>query len=260
MRRSSRLATLHRVRLIRRKTGARTESDPGQGQLASDPFAAERRVSHRDLDPIGPSEGYPERLRRAPRTTVLQGRPPIDDRVRPSGFARTARPRPTPAADPGGVDPDTDRLDDPGAVAVRPDAGKGHRVVQPAAALLGVAWVDPGQEQPDPHLARPGLGQLADLHHLGCVALLEVPGCAHPAILSAPTQRRTNARGTRSADRALRGGTEVHLGVVGSWRNANMQVKARNEAASCLACTRIAAKLHTPPRLICCRAPRCRAG
>ena len=87
MRRSCRSATLHRVRLVPRKTGARTESDPGQGQLVSDPFAAERRGSHRDLDPIGLSRRYAERLRRAPRRTALQGPPPIGYRVRPSGFA-----------------------------------------------------------------------------------------------------------------------------------------------------------------------------
>jgi hypothetical protein len=42
-------------------------------------------------------------------------------------------------------------------------------------------------------------------------------------------------------------------GGLGSLRNANMQVKARNRKASNLVCTRIAACLHTPLRLACCQ-------
>ena len=65
--------------------------------------------------------------------------------------------QPDPVADRQPVDAGPDRVDQPGAVLAGSDLVELQRVL-PA---LPVSGVDPGPDQPDPHLARAGLGQVA---------------------------------------------------------------------------------------------------
>ena len=85
-------------------------------------------------------------------------------------------------ADPGRIGALPDRVDHPGAVAVRDHARERHPVAQPVAALLRVAGVDARQAQTDPDVARAGLWrrQVPDLQDLRSRSGLLVPRRAHP--------------------------------------------------------------------------------
>ena len=83
--------------------------------------------------------------------------------------------------DPTGVNTWSNRVDDPGTVAVRDDARIGHLRAQPASSFLGITRVHSGEPNSDTHVALTRLGrwQVADLQHLTGRTLPLVPDGAH---------------------------------------------------------------------------------